>query len=134
MSQLQPGSADVVLEVKFDKLAPATLRSAVATDCTAVVDQLVAPVVRDTWLNKPYTHGGDPYYLLDHVEKLLSVANPSLSVTPTEPMNFYCWIGGQIQCYSPFEVHENGSPVVITVEDNGLRVDCRLVAVMAIVV
>jgi hypothetical protein len=133
MPELQPGHADVVLEVRFDKLAPNYLRSAIATDCATRIDLLVPPATRDTWLNKTYAGGSDPADLLAHVQKVLSEANPSLSASPSPKEDFYCWVGANRRCYAPFEVKENGDPVVMTVESNGLLVNCQLMAVMAIV-
>lgn len=132
MPELQPGFADVVLEVRFDKLAPNTLRNAITIDCTTRIDQLVSPAVRESWIGRPYSSGSDPALLLDHVDKLLSQANPSLSASPTQKMDFYCWVGSVRQCYFPFGVKENGEFISISVEANGQQVECQLVAIMSI--
>lgn len=133
MSDLQPGQASVFFEVKFDKLAPASLRTTIATECTTKLNQIVPEAKRTTWLNQPYTQGNDPADLLAHVETLFTQANPTLSVTPTPKQDFYCWFGPNRNCYTPFEVLENGQPVIVVVESDGYAVSCQLIAVMATV-
>ena len=133
MTDLLPGHANVFFEVKFDKLTPDSLRAVIASECTAKLNQLVPAATRQTWLNKPYTGGSDPAELLDFVSKLMNLANPNPTPSPTPKNDFYCWFGEFRLCYSPFEVKENGVPVVLTIEAGGLQVDCEVIAIMAIV-
>ena len=131
MTNLQPGHADLFFEVKFDRLAPASLRDDIAMVCSTKIDQLVPGPKRQTWLNRPYAGGSDPAALLSFAENLFQEANPTLSLSPSPKQDFYCWEGELRFCYTPFEVEENGEPVALVIESGGYQVECKVVAVMA---
>jgi len=120
----------VYFEVHFDKLAPSSVRSAIATDCASQLDTLVPVATRDTWLNREYTGDGSAADMLDYVEKLFEVVNPNLIPKPTPKQDYYCWTGAERTCYATFSLQDSGTPVSLTIESDGYQVQCDIVVIM----
>jgi len=131
MPDLQPGETNVFFEVRFDKLASSSVRAAITAASFVLIDQLVPPATRATWLNRPYPGDGSPVSTLDYVEKLFNTVNANLVPKPSPKQDSYCLLDSTYICYSTFSLENSGIPVALTVQSNGFEVSCEIIVVMA---